>query len=148
MDTIGVRVGPGLAVSQYAGFAFSSLCRVGGVVLATGENGLFRLGGDADDGAAVAAVVEFPPMDLGEGPPSRVREVRITGDFAGEMAVDLAVDHGPAGRIAFGPLAGEGRFPVGRGSQGRRWRARLENVDGAMFVLDELGLTHAALDRR
>ncbi len=147
MDTIGVRVGPGLAVSQYAGFAFSSLCRVGGVVLATGENGLFRLGGDTDDGAAVAAVVEFPLMDLGDGSLSRVREVRIRGRFEGEMAVDLAVDHGPDRRIAFGPLAGEGRLPVGRGAQGRRWRTRLENVDGAMFVLDELGLTHVTLDR-
>ncbi|MFZ5813459.1 MAG: hypothetical protein ACOY4F_15590 [Thermodesulfobacteriota bacterium] len=148
MDTIGVRVGPGLAVSQYAGLAFSSLCRVGDAVLATGENGLFRLGGDTDDGAAVAAVVEFPPLKLGDGSPSRVREVRIRGDFMGGMAVDLAVDHGPDRRTAFGPLVGEGRVPVGRGGQGRMWRARLENVDGAMFVLDELGLTHVALDRR
>lgn len=148
MDMIGVRVGPGLAVSQYAGFAFSSLGRVGDAVLATGEGGLFRLGGDTDDGAAIAAVVEFPLTDLGAESPARLRDLRVRGRFEGEMAVDLAVDHGPDRRIAFGPLAGAGRFPVGRGGQGREWRARLENVDGAAFVLDELRLTHVALDRR
>ncbi len=148
MDTIGVRVGPGLAVSQYAGFRFSSLCRVGGVVLAAGEGGLFRLGGDTDDGAPIAAVVEFPPSDMGADSPTRIRDVRARGRFEGGMALDLAADHGPDRRIAFGPLAGEGRFPVGRDGQGRVWRARLENVDGSMFVLDEISLGHVALARR
>jgi len=150
MAGMGVRVGEDMAVTQYAGWDFHALCRVDGVVLAADGRGLCRLDGDTDDGRAIAAVLDLPPVALDETAATRVRDIRFRGTCDNGICVRLSVDGGPPRRILLGamPQGGEGRIPVGRDGEGRVWTLGLENRDGGGFTLEELGLCHVALDRR
>jgi len=150
MAGMGVRVGEDMAVTQYAGWDFHALCRVDGVVLAADGRGLCRLGGETDDGRAIAAFLDLPSVALDETAATRVRDIRLRGTLGNGMCVRLEADGGPSRRIPLKakPQGGEGRFPVGRDGEGRVWTLGLENRDGCGFTLEELGLCHVALDRR
>ncbi|NDY56773.1 hypothetical protein G3N56_08450 [Desulfovibrio sulfodismutans] len=150
MAGMGVRVGEDLAVTQYADWDFHALCREGGTVLAADGRGLCRLCGDTDDGRAIAAALDLPPVALDETAATRVRDIRLRGTCQDGTTILLGVDGGLARRISLGSTkpGGEARIPVGRDGEGRVWTLGVENRDGCGFTLEGLGLGHVRLDRR
>lgn len=142
-------------VSEYRGFDFNSFACIGGRYFAAGDEGLYTLGADSDDGAPIDAHVRSMMLDFGS-----TRQKRVVAAYLGYTAegnVVLKVRSVDDGRLTehwyraqevTADAPREGYKPLGRGMKSRYWQFELANVDGADFELDKLELYPLQLGRR
>jgi hypothetical protein len=153
MTTLGfsMELGSG-ALTRLEGMPVVAACRHAGSTVVSGGAGLFRVGGDTDDGAPIAVRVILPATDCGEEGPMRLTGVGLSGVVSGRVAVAATSDAGASLEGTVG-LAGDGGLPgfglarLGRG-YGRTWRVALSAGDGADLDVGEIALFPLPLDRR
>ena len=142
----------GNGVTEYLGWNFNSMARIGNSYFAAGPDGLCKLGGSTDNGEGIYATVDTGGQDFGTPNAKRVRSIHLGGEFTGEMAVTVTADgteketydvHSPDL-----PDDRNIKVPVGRNVIGRYWRLRLENTDGAPFSLDGIDVIYNTMSRR
>jgi hypothetical protein len=147
------------AVSEYTNFPFNSFAslRFGGkaVTLMAGPDGIYKMGGDTDDGAPIKAAVRLGLTDFGTTTLKRVSNgfIGYTSDGALKLVV-VTTDggrkkenwYGLKPRAADSPV--DGRFDIAKGLTARYWGWAVENIDGADFSLDDLKVWVSFLARR
>jgi hypothetical protein len=151
------------AVSWYAGWPFTGIAELNGVVYAVGPDGLAVLGGAKDDGSAIPAVVDFGFTDFSgfdrDGMPrnnqfykQRVEEfwVGYTADGVLEAQVQTYGSKPYKYRMekwkAGTPV--NNRIKPGKGLNERFWRIGLRNVAGCDFEINSITAMAVRSERR
>ena len=125
-------------------------CMHGGRVVGSDGVALYRVGGDTDDGAPIAARLTTPPLPAPG--PSRLRAVAFDGAAKGRLDVTAVSDAGAEALGEIGPagrdgLPGRASCRLGRGL-GRVWSLTLAADDGEPFDVTALEARFVGLDRR
>ena len=138
------------AVTALRGLPVASACLHGGRVVFSDGAALYRIGGDSDDGAAIAVRLTLAPV-VSPGP-ARLAGLAVDGLVEGRAEIAAASDAGaevsgelgPAGRDG---LPGRALCRLGRG-YGHVWSIALAADDGAALDIDALEARFVDLDRR
>lgn len=80
--------GPNFEPSIYSGFRFNSYARYGNKYYAAGEDGIYLLDGDDDDGLPIKPGVRLGPMNFNTTSDKRIRSIHMQG--AGEPEVRIS----------------------------------------------------------
>jgi len=118
--------------------AYNSMCRFGDKFLGSTASGLFEIGGYNDSGVQIAARLDSGMFDLGTDNKKRFRFFYFGLDVTGSLKLSIYGDGVLAGEYT---VQGDGtgmqtiKVPITRAVKSRYWQWRIENVDGAFFVL-------------
>lgn len=141
------------AVSQYQNFPFNSFALVGGKAYGAGPAGIYRLGGDTDDGDPIQALLRTGVVNFEEMVHVPNAWIGLTSD--GQMILKtVTMDKGRKKenwyRMKERPQGApvESRFDPAKGLASTYWQWELENVDGAYFELDMLKVWPVRIGRR
>jgi hypothetical protein len=132
------------AVTEYSNFEFNSLTRFNGKTLAAGDNGIFSLEGETDDGADIDAAVTFPLGDAGSL--NQKRPADAYGHYVSPKNMLLSVaakgesfdydlpqnDSDDVGEVEVH------KAPLGKGFKSARHQFGVRNVEGADFEYAKL----------
>lgn len=138
------------AVTDYVGYDFNSLAYFNGKFLGGGQNGIFVLGGNNDNGTKINARAKMPVLDSYLDVLKKARDAWLTCRTDGQMMLvvqmgeDLYYDDifEPTGR------AYEYRCKLPKGIDERFLAFELRNVDGSDFDNNNLRFTTDAVTRR
>lgn len=125
------------AFTEYTNFGFNSYARIGGNYFAASNSGLYRLEGEADAGAPIAAHVLTGMLDFGGHTMSRTP--RVYFDFSGDSGLAVSVYTSIDGlrrteafalSLSAAPVDRSACLPLGRGLPSHFWQYRVSNVSG------------------
>lgn len=144
-------------VTRYENYPFNSFAKLGNDYYGLTSTGLYRLGGDTDDGAPIKAKLRLGMTDMGTRKMKRLPEVFMgyTGD--GRMVLRVIyVDDKTGEKVGADYLmkprpAGskrESRFEPGKGLVATDFDFELENIDGADFSVTNIEFYPMVVDRR
>lgn len=138
------------ALTRLADLPAAAVCLHGGRVVLSDGVSLYRIGGDSDDGAPIAARFTLPPVAAGG--PARLVGLAVDGVVAGELTVAARSEAGSELEGVAGPGSESGlpgrvaaRLPRGFG---RAWEVALTADDGAALDIAAVTLRLLPLDRR
>ena len=150
------------AVSEYSGFNFNSVCRVGRHYFAANSSGIYVLRGESDNGAPINAEIKAGSTDFSEieGVPPHLLK-RITDAHIGlraSGAVTFKTYPGDGAEKSH-EINGRGRFELqqrrvftlarsAKGIRSRMWSFGLANQNGAGFDLRDMTLEVFPLSRK
>jgi hypothetical protein len=139
LDTVGV------ALSQYGSYDFNSLCVFEGKLLAGSDLGLYQCTGEVDaDAVDIASIFTFPSTDAGSKKQKKIRQVVISGWWAGELKIAVLYDEVSGGYYTIPPTGAmqEQTVTVHINSEdyGRYIGLSIENVGGADFSIDSIDM--------
>ncbi len=141
------------AVSEYDNYPFNSMAVVGGTPYGAGPDGIYRLEGDTDAGAPIAASLRTGAMVFDHL--ARVPYARMVFTADGQLLLrTITMDTGrrkvSTYRMAQRPLGTpvETRVEMAKGTTGTAWAFELVNEDGAYFEADVLQVWVLQLSRR
>lgn len=144
-------------VTRYENYPFNSFAMIGGNYYGLTGAGLYRLGGDTDDGVPIKAKIRLGMTDMGTRKMKRLPEVFMgyTGDGrmvlrviyvddkSGEkVGADYLMKPRPAGSKR------ESRFEPGKGLVAVDYDFELENLDGADFSVTNIEFSPMTVARR
>ncbi len=143
------------AFTTYTGFNFNSMAGIGGRYFAAGDDGLYLLDGDDDDGEPIRARARMALTNLGTGKQKRMPSAYI-GYSGGRLilktittsAEGLKQEHWYRVEARPAEATRESRIPIGRGLKSVYWAFELVNDGGDAFELDTLQLFPMILERR
>lgn len=144
------------AAGEYRSFNFNSFTSFNGEYYAASDEGVFRLGGDTDDGAAIEAWIRTGMSNFGTGLLKKSSEmfVAMVGGTL-MLKVITSPDAGSAKTERYyrmepwsGTSGRQRRFKIGQGVQSVYWQFELHNVDGADFTIDTIEWHPMNLTRR
>lgn len=140
---------------KYENWPFTEMATVGGVPLAIGEEGLYRLEGDTDDGLPIRARIRTGLTDFGTAMLKHTLNSYVGYTTDGQLVMKVTTTDGGRKRERWYALkpreAGApmpGRFDIAKGLVGLYWGYELVNVDGADFEFDTVKVWPFAVQRR
>jgi hypothetical protein len=136
------------ALSTYRNFGFKQFARMAGDTYAITDAGLFRLGGEGDDGETLNAFIDFGSSDFGTSRSKRMNSVYA--GIATDGTVYLRVS-GDDGTETVYRAVGDGverRARTAKGLTARHWRVRLELADASYAELDNIEIELGVSQRR
>lgn len=145
-----------LGPSQYTNFPFNSFALYRGQYYAAGDDGVYVLEGETDEGSAIAARVRTGLSNLGSGRQKRMPQAYLGYTSSGELVLKVRItgvtgekrEYWYRGTKQTADATREGRIKIGRGLKSVYWEFELCNKDGAEFELDVIQLWPMILDRR
>jgi hypothetical protein len=142
-------------LSEYTGYNFNSFCRVGDRFYGAGDDGLYLLEGDTDNGEPIDAAIRTMMIDFGSPVQKRVRNAYLGYTASGKLLLRVrTVDQGQMNEQWYEAQELPAQAPreqmvrLGRGLRSRYWQFELINIDGADFEIDTLELHPVYLNRR
>lgn len=145
------------ASTRYENYPFNSYMQVGGGYYGVADSGLYRLDGDSDNGAPIAARVRLGMSSLGSRLVKHIPSVYLGYAASGDLLLKvITADHNSGARRADiyrlhargATSQREGRVQVGRGLNAVYWDFEIENVNGADFDLDVIEFMPLQINRR
>lgn len=138
------------AATALSGLPVACACLHGGRVVFSDGVGLFRIGGDSDDGAAIPVRLTLPPVSCPG--PARLAGLAVDGLADGRLEISAVSDAGAEACCELGPagrdgLPGRAVGRLGRG-YGQSWSISLRADDGAALAMAVLEARFIDLDRR
>lgn len=136
------------ALSEYRNFGFKQFARMSGDTYAITDSGLYRLGGEGDDGQTLNAAIDFGSSDFGTSRSKRVNSVYAGISTDGGVYIRVSADDGEE---AIYRAIGDGveqRVRTAKGLVGRHWRVRLELADASYADLDNIEIEIGVSQRR
>jgi hypothetical protein len=138
----------GQAVSQYTDWPFAGFFVLDGDRYAAGPTGIYKLGGKANDGEAIACQLRLPATDGGRPGETRLECVTLGGRLPDGLTVRAAYDGQPKGEYAVrGDRDGQHTVYAGRGCFGRFLELELA-ADGQDFSITSIVAECQELGRR
>lgn len=153
---VNVRTSAVTTMTNYPFNAFTTV-KVGGrtIGLATGQYGVYRLGGDTDDGEPIRARARLGLNDFGTNQLKRVSNSFIGYTSDGKVVLKTVTTDGGRKKENWYTLkprsahsAVDGRFDIAKGLTARYWGWELENAQGSDFELADLKVWPMPLQRR
>ena len=140
------------ALTRLEGPEVRAACTCAGGLYLANATGLFRVGGDSDDGAPIAVRLKLPATDCGDCAAKRLPAVVLEGVLDARLEVTAASESGSlleGEAVVRNPTGLSGRTSVrlGRG-HGRTWQVSLAMPDGGVFDIGAVVLVPRILDRR
>lgn len=138
------------AHSQYAGFNFNSMCRLGDHYYGAKADGIYTLEGSDDAGTDIQWFVTLPTTDFGTAKTTRVPKVYMGFSNSGDMRIKVITREGIARVYAFGKTSegySESGAAMGRGVKSRYFTFDFYNVDGGDVELDHIEFFPVTLAR-
>jgi hypothetical protein len=137
------------AVTRYSGFGFASFCNVGQDLYATRTDGLYKVGGDTDNGELLSCLIDFAADDQGNPRTKRLENIFLGITTDGRALAKLKDD---AGREIHYRLiqrdSSEARINPAKGVSSRYWHLRLEIEDATHAEIDNIEWVAATGTRR
>jgi hypothetical protein len=145
-----------LAASQYTNYPFESLAYFGGRGYGAGEGGIFRMGGDEDDGEPIEAYVRTGLSDLGTSKLKNVPEAFFGIGSEGRIVVKTITTSATGSKVEDwyvqkenpGNAPREGFIKLGPGVESRYWQFELHNKEGGELDVSDFRFTPMFLSRR
>ena len=142
-------------ISEYKNFNFNAIAKVGGTYYATGDSGLYALGGDTDEGELIEASLTTMMLDFGSPVQKRVHAAYLGYTSDGRMVLKVraedqghVIEHWYEAVAMVGDAAQTQMVRLGRGLRSRYWQFELVNADGADFEVQMLEVHPVFLNRR
>jgi len=138
------------AVTRYTNFPFTSFAWDGTRMLATAEDGIYVLGGDDDDRNGIFAAVDTGPQKLGTDYLKRMVNSYIGLRNDGHVRLSIESDDGVRTEHTIKEV-GDLRLVklnLAKGQRGNYFRFQIDNVYGADFEVDMIGVLPEVLSRR
>lgn len=129
--------------SIFSAFNFNSFAQLGSQTFAAGENGIYLLGGDNDNGDVYHTGARVGPVNFGADREKRVRGIQM-GDCGPDTKVKVVADDGDGGEGVFTPDIDSNRVVSSRDIQGRAFTVDFQDFD----ELSHLEITTLKLARR
>jgi hypothetical protein len=144
--TYSVTIGTN-ATTTYSGYEFDSFCRgADGLFYGIKADGLYVLSGDADDGDAIAASVDFGYLSLGTPQMKRCEAVYLA--VSSEQPMIVGVNGYEYPTRGSGSELRERRADIGKGIRETFLAVSVRNKNGSNFELESIELKPAATGRR
>lgn len=141
------------ALSQYGNYNFNSMCKFNGAYLGANENGIFTLdSGDLDDTAEIEAFFELVTSDWGIAHQKRIRSIYLGYEADGNLMLTVKDDDDNQREYLiepnhFGNKQHSTKLFGDRNGKGRYWMARIDNVNGSDFSVDDIKILPVILNR-
>lgn len=134
----------------YRGWNFSSFGEWNGKYFGAGNDGLFELTGDNDDGAPIAASILTGKSDFGTVQQKRMAYVYIGAAADGGLQLTVHTDGGAENTydIPAQDLLSNSRTAIGKGLRSKYWQLEVTNPDGVDFEIESLELRPDGTIRR
>jgi hypothetical protein len=134
------------------GWQFNSFAVLGDVILAATGDGLFVLGGDTDNGAAINAGFSTGLHDGDSAQQKRTTGLlvgyRTNGDLRLAVVADEHEDEHYILESDGHATLHNARVKIGRGMKGRHWQLVIDNIEGDDFEVSTMTLDQQTLGRR
>lgn len=154
MAKLGIRINiENGGLSQVSGWSFNSIAELQETLIAAGASGLSTLGANDDNGSDIDAYISVPTGNYDSHYPKRIRRAYIEYETAGAITLKCLADEGTY-NFTETLSAPSVSTEIGRGVPGQRrvhgvhWGFEIENVNGADFSIDYLGVKFVKLSRR
>lgn len=139
------------AMTRYDNFKFESLCSSDIGVFATDGETIFELTGSDDDGASIAAEIEFAVTDFGTTFLKRVTRAYLGLAADGRMILKTITDRSTERwyELSYSEAGlHDARIKMHKGVKSKYWSFKLANADGSDFELDSITFVPMVLNRR
>lgn len=136
------------APTKYEGFDFSSFATVDGITYGLKPDGLYRIGGDTDDGEVLRALVDFGTTDYGDSHVKRSDMAYLGVRTDGECYLRVRADEGADVIYRVEGDDNMRRARLAKGVCGRFWSLRLELTDATFAEVDSLEVAVGVTQRR
>lgn len=136
------------AVTRYDGFGFHGFCRIGMDTYGFKTDGLYKIGGERDQGASIPALVDLAAEDFDTPQGKRVGNIFMGLSTDGDVDVRTIEDGGQEMNYRGYQRRAEWRADFARGRASRFWRLRLEVIDATHAQLDNIEWVVAPTGRR
>lgn len=141
MITLDAQLNGGM-FSQYTNFPFNSMVRFGETFLGAGDDGLFEIAGEQDNGVNIDAGFELPTTDLGIHNKKRIRFIYLGYETNGELQLEVITDQKPGEVYQVSNINATGqqrnKRSLKKTQQGRYFTVKVSNVNGADFSIDRI----------
>ena len=130
-----------LAHSQYSGFNFNSMCRIGDHYYGAKDGGIYLLEGDDDAGENIDSLLTLPTTEFGSSKEKRLPKVYMGVSNDGDMHLKIITRGGVERVYAFSKTSqgySEAGAALGRGIKSRYFTFDVYNVDGGDIVLEKI----------
>jgi len=138
--------------SRYAQFDFNSFTMLDGMCFAAGADGIYELGGEDDDGAAIEAHLLTASRPQKVDRLQRMPRVYLVGRSEGVLHCAVVDEQGVVcdytAERALGAHETRQRVKIGLGLKASIWRLRIGNEQGQDFELMDAGTLPDVLTRR
>lgn len=138
------------AHSQYAGFNFNSMCRLGNHYYGAKDDGIYLLEGDDDAGTDVQYFLTLPTTEFGTAKQKRVPKCYMGSSNDGDMHIKVITREGIARVYSFAKLSqgySESGAAMGRGIKSRYFTFDLYSVSGGDVELEHIEFFPVILSR-
>lgn len=136
------------AVSTYQNFDFLGFVQAGGETYGYRADGLYRLGGNTDDGALMEALLDIGSIDPGSNLKQRMECAYLGLSTDGHAFMRLVGDDGEEWLYEIEQRADAARAKFGRGLQSREWRVSLKLIDVTAVDLQSIEFVLYTASRR
>ena len=142
------------AVTQYKGYNFNSMIKLGDTLLGSNENGVFSLeDADTDDDVQIEAFFELILSDFGMSNQKRFRVAYVGYEADGDVILKVTCDEGTTYSYTLSPTAAQqlqksGKVTISREQKGRYFTFRVENVVGSDFSIDSIDVMPVILEKK
>lgn len=141
--------------TEYDNYPFVDYAEVGGVVLAAGPDGIYRIDGDDDDGDPITALVRTGLYDFGTAMLKHVPNAYVGYTTTGVLVLKTITEKDGKRQENWYKLAprettmaAENRFSIAKGLASMYWGFEVSNLDGADFELDAIRVWPLVIQRR
>lgn len=135
------------APTKYSGFDFLSFVNVDGQSYGLKEDGLYRIGGAAQSGELINALIDFGTSDFGASQAKRIYTALLGVRTDGECYLKMAADDGQEQVYRLEGMANMRRAKLAKGVDGRYWSTKLELTDLSFAKVDSIELEVAVSQR-
>lgn len=144
-------------LTRYTDYPYNSFAKLGGIYYGARSDGLYRLDGVDDNGAAIRWRMRLGLDDFGTRRFKRIEEAYLgySGDgrlLLRAISVNAVTGEKEAALYKLTPRGAasirENRFTLGRGAKSVDWDFELEGLDGARLDLSAFDFLPLAVDRR
>lgn len=135
------------APTKYSGFNFLSFVNVDGQAYGLMPDGLYRIGGDAQSGELINALIDFGTSDFGASQAKRIYTALLGVRTDGECYLKMAADDGQEQVYRLEGMANARRAKLAKGVDGRYWSTKLELTDLSFAKVDSIELEVAVSQR-
>lgn len=136
------------AVTRYSGYDFKGFLQVDLDSYAYRPDGVYRIGGQTDNGEALQALIDFAADDFGSGATKRGESIYFGLTTDGQAVAKVTQDNGQQYVYRIEGQSPTMRARLGRGLDSKLWRLRLEVSDATDLQLDSIEWLIAASSRR
>jgi hypothetical protein len=125
-------------VTSYSGYGFTSFCAVDQQAYGVRPDGLYRLGGDTDNGALINGLIDFAMDDFGTATRKRVEMLYLGLATDGQVFVRLTGDNASERLYRATAFDTEYKVRTAKTDASRYWTLRFELMDASYADLDNI----------